>query len=74
MIHLEFLEELGVGVRGAGQIELGKNFIALRILSISNKEGNGLPQECHRMSQKNAEMYLVYYIGLYKLSFGTYTR
>lgn len=26
MIHLEFLEELGVEVRGAGQIEFGKEF------------------------------------------------
>ena len=34
MIYLEFLEELGVGVRRAEQIELGKKFIALRILSI----------------------------------------
>ena len=34
MIYLEFLEKWEVGVRGAEQIELGKNFIALRILSI----------------------------------------
>lgn len=34
MIYLEFLEEWRVGVKGAEQVELGKNFIALRILSI----------------------------------------
>lgn len=47
MIHLGVPG--GVGGRGEGAVNrIGVNFIALRILSISNKEGNGLPQECHR--------------------------